>query len=255
MKSDDIGDLHARFTQQARWTAALRSTALALPAARAARRILEVGSGTGAITLDLHRHSPARIVGIDLAHASNRFASHTDPATRFATGRGEQLPFPSGAFDLACCHFLLLWVDDPAAILSEMARVTAPGGLVLCLAEPDYGGRIEHPEALVELGTAQEAGLRREGADPCVGRRLRALLHQAGLTSVTVGVLGGEWAADAPGQPEDLDLEWRTLVGDVAGALSHRTMDRLHSALAAAQAERSHILFIPTFYGWGSRRS
>ncbi|MBM3122053.1 MAG: class I SAM-dependent methyltransferase [Chloroflexi bacterium] len=248
---DPLDDLHARFTQQARWTADIRARLLALPPARAAGAVLEVGSGTGAITLDLHGRTPARIVGLDRDHASNAYATRHDPATRFATGFGERLPFGPGAFDVSFCHFLLLWVRDPQAILSEMVRVTVPGGAVLCLAEPDYGGRIEYPDSLAALGLAQESALRRKGADTRLGRRLRHLLVQAGLVSVEVGVLGGEWRLGAAPSAREADLEWKTLSDDLAGDMPPQALEDLRRTLTAARDEGRHLLFIPTFYGWG----
>jgi SAM-dependent methyltransferase len=246
-----LDDLHARFSQQARWTADLRARLLALPQARAAGSVLEVGSGTGAITLDLHSRTEARLVGIDRDHASNAYATRRDPATRFATAMGEHLPFAWGAFDMSCCHFLLLWVQEPPAVLSEMVRVTAPGGAVLCLAEPDYGGRIEYPDSLAALGSAQESALRRQGADTRLGRRLRHLLVQAGLASVEVGVLGGEWRAGADASAQEANLEWKTLADDLAGDMPPEALGDLRRKLTAARDEGRHLLFIPTFYGWG----
>jgi SAM-dependent methyltransferase len=248
-----LDDLHARFSQQARWTADIRARLLALPQALAAGSVLEVGSGTGAITRDLHSRTRARLVGVDRDHASNAYATRHDPASRFATGLGEHLPFAQGAFDLSCCHFLLLWVREPQAILSEMLRVTVPGGAVLCLAEPDYGGRIEYPDSLAGLGSAQESALRRQGADTRLGRRLRHLLVQAGLVSVEVGVLGGEWRDGAAASAQEADLEWKTLADDLAGDMPPAVLEDLHRKLTAARDEGRHLLFIPTFFGWGLR--
>ena len=49
------------------------------------------------------------------------------------------LPYEDGSFDMVYCSFLLLWVKDPLEVLKEMKRVSR--GSVVCLAEPDYGGR------------------------------------------------------------------------------------------------------------------
>jgi SAM-dependent methyltransferase len=248
-----LDDLHARFSQQARWTAAIRARLLTLPQARTAASILEVGSGTGAITLDLHARTQARLTGLDRDHASNLYASRRDPATRFSTGLGERLPFAAGTFDLTCCHFLLLWVGEPEAVLSEMVRVTAPGGAVLCLAEPDYGGRIEYPDSLAALGAAQEGALRRQGADTRLGRRLRHLLVRSGLASIEVGVLGGEWRNATGDSSEEAELEWKTLADDLAGDLTPEALEDMRRKLTSARREGVHLLFIPTIFGWGQR--
>jgi SAM-dependent methyltransferase len=184
----------------------------------------------------------------------SRFAHRSDPTGACVTGLGEHLPFPNSSFDLVCCHYLLLWVDDPLVILSEMLRVTRPGGGVLCLAEPDYGGRVDHPGSLEVLGALQEQALRSRGAEPRLGRRLRQLLHQAGLMQIQTGVLGGEWAGvGAGGSPADRDLEWHTLTGDVKEMLSRGDLARLEAEFLRATQDGSRLLFVPTFYGWGTR--
>ena len=48
-------------------------------------------------------------------------------------GQAERLPFPDGAFDALSFTYLLRYVDDPAATLSELARVVRPGGTVASL--------------------------------------------------------------------------------------------------------------------------
>jgi len=244
--------LHRRFTQQARWTAAIRQRAFAESGLRSARRVLEVGSGTGAITTELRLGTRGLVVGLDRDHPSNTFAARGDAGTCFVTGLGEQLAFPRATFDLACCHFLLLWVADPVALLREMRRVTVPGGAVLCLAEPDYGGRIDYPDGLVPLGRAQEGALRHQGADTRLGRRLRYLLHQAGLSRIQTGVLGGESPSATEGQSDaEIDLEWQTLAGDLEGELSAAGLASLREKLMSSRRQGSHVLYVPTFYGWG----
>jgi SAM-dependent methyltransferase len=245
--------LHQRFLQQASWTRAIRQRAFSRFGLPDIHRILEVGSGTGAITSDLQHTSSAAVVGLDCDPTANAFARGANRQVAYVTGLGEQLPFPPGSFDLSCCHFLLLWVADPLEVLLEMKRVTRPGGGVLCLAEPDYGGRIDYPEDLAELGEHQEEALRAQCADTRMGRRLRALLHQIGLKDVQAGVLGGEWAdADATTDAQR-DLEWRTLAGDLFGRVSTEKLRSLGIEFTRAQGDGSCVLFVPTFYGWGTR--
>jgi len=254
MMPDSPEALHQRYLQQAGWTAAIRRQAFQRFGLDEAAHILEVGSGTGAITSELRSSSPGAVIGLDRDQHANEYARRSDPGAACITGLGERLPFPDFSFDLVCCHFLLLWVADPLSILTEMLRVTRPGGGVLCLAEPDYGGRIEYPESLSALGALQEQSLRARGADPRLGRRLRRLLHQAGLAQVQAGVLGGEWTeAGVEPTPDLRDLEWRTLSDDLKGFSSPADLRRLESEFARARRDGSHVLFVPTFYGWGLR--
>jgi len=75
-----------------------------------------------------------------------------------------------------------------------MARITRPGGAVLALAEPDYGGRIDYPIKLAQMGKWQIESLRLQGADPLMGRKLATIFNSAGFDSVETGVLGGQWS-------------------------------------------------------------
>jgi hypothetical protein len=130
-----------------------------------------------------------------------------------------------------------------------MRRVTRPGGWVLALAEPDYGGRVDYPEALIPLGVLQEAALSRQGAQTRLGRRLAALFHDAGLAEIETGVLGGQWR-EAP-SPQEQAQEWAVLKADLAGDLPTLELARLRQLDQQAWARGERVLFVPTFYAMG----
>ena len=90
-----------------------------------------------------------------------------------------RLPFRSGIFDLVFCQFALLWFDNTEVAIQEIRRVLNPNGVLVAL-EPDYGGLIEFPD---EIATAKlwQAGLRRAGAEPQLGRHLPGLLSENGF--------------------------------------------------------------------------
>jgi len=48
-------------------------------------------------------------------------------------GRAEALPFEDASFDALTVTYLLRYVDDPAATLTELARVVRPGGTIASL--------------------------------------------------------------------------------------------------------------------------
>lgn len=242
---------HQRYRTQAAWTTSLRQQAYQQAQASQARRILEVGSGTGVILSDLAGHTPAVRVGIDLDAEVTRHAHSLDPAARLAIANGGCLPFYSSAFDIVLCHYLLLWTPDPGAILREMTRVARPGGWVLCLAEPDYGGRIDHPAAWAELGLRQTESLRAQGADPNIGRTVRALLAEAGLVPVRSGVLGAEWTD--PPCAESVESEWDMLRHDLEGRISAAVLQELEQQDLAAWQAGKRILYVPTFYALAVR--
>jgi demethylmenaquinone methyltransferase/2-methoxy-6-polyprenyl-1,4-benzoquinol methylase len=59
---------------------------------------------------------------IEAAGLSNRIT--------LVEGSAEQLPFPDGAFDALTFTYLIRYVEDPAATLTELARVVRPGGIM-----------------------------------------------------------------------------------------------------------------------------
>ena len=71
-------------------------------------------------------------VGVDPESAWVKQAVLVDdrPATTATVlqGRGEQLPFPDGHFDLVTCQTVLIHVADVVAVLREMCRVARPAG-------------------------------------------------------------------------------------------------------------------------------
>jgi SAM-dependent methyltransferase len=255
-------DWHTRYVQQARWTAELRNYLFQRAGISKARRLLEVGCGTGAILVNLissltlpdrkSRKPGIEIHGLDINPTYLFQAARHAPTVRFATGDAHCLPYASNAFDTVFCHFLLLWVTDPAQALAEMVRVARPGGCILALAEPDYGGRIDYPESLVGSGALQESALRKLGVDTRLGRRLRALFHQAGLSKIEAGVIGGQWQ-DSPSEMES-EQEWQTLESDLDGMLSADELDKLKRLEDESRNRGERILFVPTFYTWGEKK-
>jgi hypothetical protein len=131
-----------------------------------------------------------------------------------------------------------------------MARVTRPGGCVLLCAEPDYGGRIDWPE--LPLRAWQSEGLRRQGADPHGGRRLRALLVAAGLEE-DVGVLPSLWGADD--LRENFEREWAWLGHDVGKAVDAAAFARAKAQARAAVEDGTRLVCLPIFYGLGRKRA
>ncbi len=240
---------HARFVQQAGWTASLRRYLYTLVGLAEARRVLEVGCGTGVLTGDLHAFTPAQAFGLDVDLPRLRFASHSDSLTRFLCGEAGGLPFVQGAFDATCCHFLLLWLRDPLGALMEMRRVTRQGGYVLALAEPDYVARIDYPSELERLGKWQCQGLQSQGANPSLGRSLAGLMATAGLRDIEGGVLGGQW--HWPQSIETQALEWTMLRADIQTMVPPDELDRLQAADETAWNRGERVLFVPTFYALG----
>lgn len=239
---------------QAKWTAENRHRLYTAANIHKASRVLEVGSGTGAIIHEIADLVVNTSYGIDIDSRAAFFARSVDPETRYIIGDGIHLPFVTGTFDATICHFLLLWVNDPAAVLKEMMRVTKSEGAVMALAEPDYGGRIDFPEALESMGCQQATALEIQGADIRIGRKLRMLFTSAGLENIHIGVLGGEWY----GIPDEMTMssEWKTLSRDLEGRISKELLDKYQAMDQTAWMNGIRVLYVPTFFaiGWVKAR-
>ncbi len=249
-----LDDWHQRFQQQAGWTESLRAHLFSRAGIRRARRILEVGCGTGAVTSSAARENPAvKIFGLDIDLPRLRFAHAHDPASEYVGGDALRLPFRDGEFDLTFCHYLLLWIREPEQALREMVRVTRHGGWVAAMAEPDHEARLDSPASLVEIGRRQTESLRRQGADTAIGRRLGTLFSAAGIFLLECGVMGSQINSAAQGAGE-MEIEWKVLKEDLGKGLSDSEWKSILETDRAARESGQHVLFIPTFYAAGTRR-
>ena len=92
------------------------------------RDLLECGCGTGLI-LERLAEFGRRAAGIDLSPGMLELARARGLEVK--EGSVTALPFADASFDVTCSFKVLAHVPDIGKALSEMARVTRPGGVVL----------------------------------------------------------------------------------------------------------------------------
>jgi SAM-dependent methyltransferase len=240
---------HKRFVQQAAWTSEIRLYLFKRAGMPAARRVLEVGCGTGAILSGLD--TGAAVHGLDRDPGRLVEARRHAPQATLACADALRLPYAPGVFDITFCHFLLLWVKNPLQALQEMKRVTRPGGSILALAEPDYTARVDKPDDLAALGRWQTESLQRQGADPAVGNRLPELFRQAGIRPVESGSLHAD--EEHPPGAADRGLEWAVLEADLEGMVPVAEIQRLKRLDEAAWGHGERVLHVPTYWMLGGR--
>lgn len=94
-------------------------------------RALDAGCGTGALAYALAPRV-AEVVGVDPSSAFLDAARRGAPANCvFVEGDATALPFEYGSFDIGGCLRVLHHVRRPELVVSELARVTRPGGRIL----------------------------------------------------------------------------------------------------------------------------
>ena len=118
------------FGQDPRW----RRAAVDAIAAQPTDRVLDVATGTGMVAQALHDRYGCVVVGLDQSADMLRLArSRRGVYESIVEGRAEKLPFPDASFDHLTFTYLLRYVADPAATLTELARVVKPGGPIASL--------------------------------------------------------------------------------------------------------------------------
>jgi demethylmenaquinone methyltransferase/2-methoxy-6-polyprenyl-1,4-benzoquinol methylase len=91
-----------------------------------------VATGTGDLAIELARRG-AEVTGMDFAPGMLEIAREKAPGLTFEEGDALALRYPDGAFDAVTVGFGARNFADLDRGLSEMARVTKPGGRVVVL--------------------------------------------------------------------------------------------------------------------------
>jgi SAM-dependent methyltransferase len=92
---------------------------------------LDVGCGPGALTRVLvDRLGEAQVAAIDPSRPFVEAARARLPGVDIREATAEHLPFESHTFDLALAELVVHFMSDPVAGITEMARVTRPGGTI-----------------------------------------------------------------------------------------------------------------------------
>ena len=191
-------------------------------------KVLDVGCGTGTITLGVAEAvNPGTVVGVDpdsgsLARAE-KLAGQVKHAGNFTfqVGDSHRLDFLDGTFDVVYSNTVLHFFLDHAVAVKEQARVTKKGGWVIASGVRDWGGApFFHPsspnwdkviEALLRYWDAGIMEYRGSGKDPVAfsraqpenlrfspmhcchnyaGRRCLDWFNKAGLSELRIEIQG-----------------------------------------------------------------
>ena len=217
---------------------------------RAGMRLLDVAAGPGLLTGAAAARG-ALATGCDLAPAMIDLARRRNPGVRFDEASADALPYATGSFDALVCAFGIGHFPDPERVLSEFARVVAPGGLAaLCWWEGFSRNRINgiFYEVMVRLGVSAP-GVLPQGppidrfSDP---QAFASLVQAAGFADVRVESVASTY------QLSNVDQLWELAMGSFARASSliraqsEDTQRTIRAAVAEAarryaQADGLHI--------------
>jgi SAM-dependent methyltransferase len=154
--------------------------------------VLDVGSGLGQFTRDMARVAGprGRVIAVERDKRqiveARRQAREAREMDLVEWRRGDALKLPLkksewGRFDVAHARFVLEHVREPERVVRQMVRSVRRGGRV-ALADDDHQVLRLWPEpaGFAELWQVYMRAYEHLGCDPFVGRRLVALLHDAG---------------------------------------------------------------------------
>ncbi len=127
----DYGEFATSFDQRyrVRSYAGIRTAVLQLVRGREARRVLEVGCGTGHWLRELDLPETFT-VGLDKSRAMVREARKNAGRARLVCGAAASLPFAEQEFDLTCCINAFHHFTQPERFLLEASRVLKAGGVL-----------------------------------------------------------------------------------------------------------------------------
>jgi malonyl-CoA O-methyltransferase len=165
------------------------------------RHVIDLGSGTGAALPALRERYPAaRVLGVDASAAMLRAGQRQSRQLRWLMpflkanrearicADAEALPLKSGLAQLVWSNLMLLWCNDPVAVIREMHRVLEVEGLAMFTTfGPDtlkelrasFGDGATHTQRFVDMHDLGDMLVHAGFADPVMDMEIVTLEYES----------------------------------------------------------------------------
>lgn len=240
---DNLWEMH--LTRQFNWTVDLRKMLYDKVDMKNCKKVLDVGCGIGLIAREVFTMFGCEVHGLDMNPKLIEKAKEKFPEGILEVGDAAKMPYEDNTFDCTMCNFVLMWVRKPSEVISEMIRVTKPGGWILCGSEPDYGGKIDYPDDYNAVPATIRA-IQQEGADPFFGRKLKGAMSKEGLKP-EMGVRAELW--DDETMKREFQHIWKFSELTAKGAVMQNWVQMIKKRDQEAIENGERVTLLPLFWG------
>jgi len=218
---------------------------IARAAAQSGQRILDVGCGTGAISIELAGQvgPSGRVLGIDISVPMLERARQLTPKhlpADYVLADATVYPFEAASFDLLVSRFGVMFFADPVMSFRNLRGALRPNGrlVFVCWREPRENGWMMAPLMAVYRHVPKLPQLGPEDPGPFAfadEARVRRILGEAGFTDIAMEACPLTFDV-AAGRGLDAAVQGALEIGPASRALEGHSPEVVSAAIASIRA-------------------